>query len=105
MSLDAELQSIVRECEGDLLGFARKLYEHGYRQGLSSRPEPPEGIASTRDHRISGSLSAAGLQKRIERIFDLARFDIEVVICRRGDPDRRRLRSAVKLKNYLLEDR
>jgi hypothetical protein len=28
---------------------------------------------------------------------------IEVVICRRGDPERRRLKSSVKLKNYLLE--
>jgi len=36
-------------------------------------------------------------------MFDLSRFDIEVVICRRGDPERRRLKSTVKLKNYLLE--
>jgi hypothetical protein len=31
MNLEAELQGIVRENEGDLLSFARKLYEHGYR--------------------------------------------------------------------------
>ncbi len=38
MSPDAELRDILREHEGDLLAFARKAYEHGYRQGLASRP-------------------------------------------------------------------
>jgi hypothetical protein len=150
MNLDAELQGIVRENEGDLLVFARKLYEHGYRQGLAARPqalvEPapappapvvpapaphgplfpsrpkliavpeedadePEGEdvradeeeATTCDHRVRGSITIAGLQKKIERMFDLSRFDIDVVICRRGDPERRRLKGGVKLKNYLIE--
>jgi hypothetical protein len=155
MNLEAELQGIVRENEGDLLLFARKLYEHGYRQGLASRPqgqvEPeaasptaspalppapllgplfsshaklaaipdegndePEGsdVSSTDDeddeiatcdHRVRGSITIAGLQKKIERLFALSRFDIEVVICRRQDPERRRLKSTVRLKNYLLE--
>jgi hypothetical protein len=167
MSLEAELQSLVRENEGDLLSFARKLYEHGYRQGLASRPqdlasrpqdlasrpqdqsqpEPPglaaiappptpaqgplfpsrpslvdgpddadadsdsdeqadpgpEADATTCDHRVRSSITLAGLQKKIERIFDLSRFDIDVVICRRGDSERRRLKGTVKLKNYLLE--
>ena len=155
MNLEAELQGIVRENEGDLLLFARKLYEHGYRQGLASRPqgqvEPeaaspaaspplrpppplgplfpsraklaalpdedsdePEGSdvssindeedeIATCDHRVRGSITVAGLQKKIERLFDLSRFDIEVVICRRQDPERRRLKSTVRLKNYLLE--
>jgi hypothetical protein len=153
MSLDAELQSLVRENEGDLLSFARKLYEHGYRQGLASRPqdqplrEPPPGLApiapppavpqgplfpsrpslvngpddadadcesdeqadpgpeadaTTCDHRVRSSITLAGLQKKIERLFDLSRFDIDVVICRRGDSERRRLKGTVKLKNYLL---
>ena len=152
MSLDSELQGIVRENEDDLLAFARKLYEHGYRQGLASRPpgselpqvpavaqvatpslspvraplfpasaptavvsedeeadaaedeEPePEPEAESCDHRVRGSITVAGLQKKIERLFDLSRFDIEVVICRRQDPERRRLKSTVRLKNYLLE--
>jgi hypothetical protein len=148
MNLDAELQGIVRENEGDLLVFARKLYEHGYRQGLAARPqalvEPaptlpapvapapqgplfpsrpklmavpdedadePEGDdapadeeeATTCDHRVRGSITIAGLQKKIERMFDLSRFDIDVVICRRGDSERRRLKGGVRLKNYLLE--
>lgn len=149
MNLDAELQGIVRENESDLLVFARKLYEHGYRQGLAARPqgtvetaavpEPPPApqpppasgplfpsrpklIAvpdeetditeetpaddeepSTCDHRVRGSITIAGLQKKIERMFDLSRFGIEVVICRRGDSERRRLKGGVKLKNYQLE--
>jgi hypothetical protein len=152
MNLEAELQGIVRENEGDLLGFARKLYEHGYRQGLASRPQgqvepeaaspapippppipPPHGplfpsrpklvaVAdedndepedsdvppddeeiATCDHRVRASITVAGLQRKIERLFDLSRFGIEVVICRRGDPDRRRLKGGVKLRNYLLE--
>jgi hypothetical protein len=149
MSLDAELQSLVRENEGDLLAFARKLYEHGYRQGLASRPQdqaqpqstspapvaPPsqgplfpartgvverpddadeeveagedsdassEAEVTTCDHRVRGSITVVGLQKKIERLFDLSRFDIDVVICRRGDSERRRLKGTVKLKNYLL---
>ena len=156
MNLEAELQGIVRENEGDLLLFARKRYEHGYRQGLASRPQgqvvpeaaspaalplpppPPQGPGplfpshaklaaipdegsdepegsdvssindeedeiATCDHRVRGSITVAGLQKKIERLFDLSRFDIEVVICRRQDPERRRLKSTVRLKNYLLE--
>ncbi len=151
-SLEVELQSIVRENEGDLLAFARKIYEHGYRQGLASRtqgqpenvvsvPEPtaPQPVAEqgplfptrsrvavasapdeevgepdegdapieeeayTCDHRVRGSITAAGLQRKIERLFDLSRFAIDIVICRRGDAERRRLKSTVKLKNYLLE--
>ena len=151
MNLDVELQTIVRENEGDLLAFARKLYEYGYRQGLASRPTEtaaiPESAVSraappapavgplfpskaraagseteidetetddvdtleeeepaTCDHRVRSSISVEGLQKKIERTFDLSRFDIEVVICRRGDPERRRLKSSAKLKNYLLEE-
>jgi len=161
MNLDAELQGIVRENESDLLVFARKLYEHGYRQGLAARPPaadatspaadatspavapapaaapPPVPPASgplfpsrprlvavpddddeavqdaeddteaddeptTCDHRVRASITVAGLQKKIERLFDLSRFDIDVVICRRGDPDRRRLKSSVRLAKYVL---
>jgi hypothetical protein len=57
MNLDSELQGIVRENEGDLLSFARKIYEHGYRQGLASRPagaEPPPIPAPAETPPISG---------------------------------------------------
>ena len=128
-----------------------KLYEHGYRQGLASRPataveaiataptaspppappahgplfpsrpklvavpddqddgpeeveaEPDDDEPATCDHRVRASITVAGLQKKIERLFDLSRFDIEVVICRRGDPDRRRLKTTVRLGKYLIE--
>ena len=149
MNLDSELQGIVRESESHLLPFARKIYEHGYRQGLASRPEgtapipapvpaepPPipqkpaplfparapaavsteeeegavedddaesEAEPETCDHRVRGSITVAGLQRKIERLFDLSRFDIDIVICKRNDSERRRLKSTVRLKNYLLE--
>lgn len=38
MNLDEELRDILREHEPDLVAFARKAYEHGYRQGLAARP-------------------------------------------------------------------
>ena len=151
MNLDSELQGIVRENEGDLLSFARKIYEHGYRQGLASRsagaepfpvsaptetpsisgkpaplfptrapaaaiPVEEEGAAAdqddgeddaaaqTCDHRVRGSITVAGLQRKIERLFDLSRFDVDIVICKRNDPERRRLKGTVHLKNYLLEN-
>ena len=150
MNLDSELQGIVRENESHLLPFARKIYEHGYRQGLASRPagaEPPlvpapvetpplpqkpaplfptrapaatapdeedegagdddddepEAESQTCGHRVRGSITVAGLQRKIESLFDLSRFAIDVVICRRNDPERRRLKGTVHLKNYLLE--
>jgi len=57
----------------------------------------------TCDHRVRGSITVAGLQRKIERLFDLSRFDIDIVICKRNDPERRRLKGTVHLKNYLLE--
>lgn len=43
------------------------------------------------------------LMRRIERTFALERFDIDVVVCRRGDREKRQLKANVRLKNYLLE--
>jgi hypothetical protein len=45
----------------------------------------------------------ATLMRRIERTFALERFDIDVIVCRRGDRDRRQLKSSVRLRNYLKE--
>jgi hypothetical protein len=45
------------------------------------------------------------LRHRIVRTFDLERFDIDVVICRSGDPDRRQLRSSARLGLYRREER
>jgi hypothetical protein len=44
------------------------------------------------------------LRRRITRTFDLERFEIDVVICRAGDPDRRQLKSSVRLSSYRSED-
>ncbi|HET8540538.1 MAG TPA: hypothetical protein VFL83_11760 [Anaeromyxobacter sp.] len=44
------------------------------------------------------------LRRRIVRTFDLERFDIDVVICRGGDPDRRQLRSTARLSLYRREE-
>jgi hypothetical protein len=43
------------------------------------------------------------LRQRILRTFVLDRFNIEVVICRTGDPNRRQLKSSVRLNKYLIE--
>jgi hypothetical protein len=44
------------------------------------------------------------LRRRIIRTFDLERFEIDVVICRSGDPDRRQLQNRVRLKAYRREE-
>ncbi len=44
------------------------------------------------------------LRRRINRAFALERFDIDVVICRAGDPDRRQLKSSTRLGVYRREE-
>jgi hypothetical protein len=44
------------------------------------------------------------LRRRIIRTFDLERFDIDVLICRSGDPDRRQLKSSARLALYRREE-
>lgn len=46
----------------------------------------------------------ATLRKRIVHMFDLERFDVDVVICRRGDRDRRQLKGSARLALYRRED-
>lgn len=43
------------------------------------------------------------LRGRIIKGFELERFDIDVVICRKGDRSRRQLKQSVKLSKYLVE--
>lgn len=51
------------------------------------------------------SLATVGtLRRRITRTFDLERFDIDVVICRAGDTERRQLKSSVRLSSYRKEE-
>jgi len=44
------------------------------------------------------------LRRRIIRTFDLERFEIDVVICRSGDPDRRQLKSSARLASYRRDE-
>jgi hypothetical protein len=53
--------------------------------------------------RILPHATVGTLWDRIMYHFDLARFDIEVVICRKGDRDRRQLKSSVRLSKYEVE--
>jgi hypothetical protein len=49
---------------------------------------------------ILANAKVGTLRRRIIRTFDLERFDIDVVICRSGDPDRRQLKSSARLGLY-----
>jgi hypothetical protein len=53
---------------------------------------------------ILANAKVGTLRRRIIRTFDLERFDIDVVICRSGDPDRRQLRSTARLALYRREE-
>lgn len=43
------------------------------------------------------------LRKRITKTFALDRFAVDVIVCARGDRDRRQLKSTVRLNRYLVE--
>lgn len=75
----------------------------------ASEPVTPEAApaAIRRDAaplRVRSSLTIGSLRTRIFKTFHLERFDIDVVICRRGDKSRRQLKSTVRLAKYELED-
>jgi hypothetical protein len=53
---------------------------------------------------ISSAARVGTLRRRIIRAFDLERFDIDVVICKAGDSDRRQLKSSAPLKTYKKEE-
>jgi hypothetical protein len=53
---------------------------------------------------ILANAKVGTLRRRIIRTFDLERFEIDVVICRSGDPDRRQLRSSARLGLYRREE-
>jgi hypothetical protein len=42
------------------------------------------------------------LKERIIKVFGLDRFDIDIVICRRGDRERRQLKTNVRLSRYMV---
>jgi hypothetical protein len=53
--------------------------------------------------RILPHATVGTLLDRILYHFDLARFDVDVIICRKGDRDRRSLKSSVRLSKYEVE--
>jgi hypothetical protein len=53
--------------------------------------------------RILPHATVGTLLDRIRYHFDLARFDVDVIICRKGDRDRRSLKSSVRLSKYEVE--
>ncbi len=53
---------------------------------------------------ILANAKVGTLRRRIIRTFDLERFEIDVVICRSGDPDRRQLKSSARLGLYRRGD-
>jgi hypothetical protein len=54
--------------------------------------------------RVRSSLTIGSLRNRVVKLFELERFDIDVVICRKGDKSRRQLKSSVRLAKYELPD-
>ncbi len=60
---------------------------------------PPEHMAKP----IHAATTVGRLKHRIFRVFGLERFDIDVIICRKGDRDRRQLKSNVRLSKYFVD--
>lgn len=54
--------------------------------------------------RIFPHASVGTLRQRIVDVFDLSRFDIDVIICRKGDRARRQLKATVKPSKYLVKE-
>lgn len=54
--------------------------------------------------RIYPHATVGTLRRRIVDVFGLSRFDIDVIICRKGDRNRRQLKGTVKLSKYLVEE-
>lgn len=71
--------------------------------------EPPEsqeddgGMIEVMLKPIFPHATVGTLRERIFKYFALERFEIDVVICRKGDRNRRQLKSTVRLSKYLLE--
>jgi len=72
----------------------------------------PQGRASTSPRRSSAlmtmpvrrTLTVGSLRDRIIKTFGLERFDIDVVVCKKGDRTRRQLKRTVQLATYELTE-
>lgn len=71
--------------------------------------EPPEPEAATvisdgfYVKPIKPNATVATLRYRIFKVFGLERYDVDVIVCRKGDPARRQLKGSTRLSRYLLE--
>jgi hypothetical protein len=63
---------------------------------------PPERAPPPVARPIFPHATVGTLRQRIVATFDLERFDIDVVVCRKGDRARRQLKQTVKLSKYLV---
>ncbi len=74
-------------------------------ESFESEDEDDESAGETPLLRpILANAMVGTLRRRIIRTFDLERFDIDVVICRSGDPDRRQLKTSARLASYRREE-
>lgn len=73
--------------------------------GEEDDDEEPQAAAVPVTRPILPHATVGTLRKRIVKMFDLDRFDIDVVICRRGDAARRQLKSTARLRLYLRDER
>lgn len=60
-----------------------------------------EGVEAAAPRPISTRATIGTLLQRIERTFALDRFEVDVVVCLRGDKNRRQLKRNVALHRYL----
>jgi hypothetical protein len=70
--------------------------------GSGQRDRSPGRVEAPRAG-IFPHASVGTLRARIIEFFGLERFQIDVVICRKGDRTRRQLKQSVKLSKYLVE--
>jgi hypothetical protein len=71
-----------------------------------SRPSSPDGAGRRGKPAITPvrpNMTVGRLRTRIVRQFALDRYDIDIVVCRKGDARRRQLRADVTLRRYLAE--
>ena len=72
--------------------------------GNDEPSEEERGRAPNGGLAILARTSVGTLKRRIVQTFALERFDIDIVICRRGDASRRQLKTNVRLSKYFAKE-
>jgi hypothetical protein len=70
--------------------------------GSNSAAVRLSGTRSPPNLKIRTNTTVGSLRHRIVKVFELERFDIDVVVCRKGDRTRRQLKGSARLSKYLL---